>query len=85
MTATMLMIQAGTYPIREALTGEELQLPGGGGALYNIYTVGPHDGPIPGQRIANVSGSNVFFYSPYRYNPSPGVPNAYVQFTLNPH
>ena len=85
VTATMLMIQAGSYPVREALTGAELQLPGGGGALYNIYTVGPPDAPIPGQRIANISGSNVLFYSPYHYNPGPGVPNAYVQFTLNPH
>jgi hypothetical protein len=84
VTSTMLMIQAGSYPIRESLTGGELQLPGGDGALYYIYTVGPPDSPLPGQRIANVPGSNVFYYSPYHYNPGPGVPNAYVQFTLVP-
>ena len=84
VTSTMLMIQAGSYPIRESLTGGELQLPGGDGALYYIYTVGPPDSPLPGQRIANVPGSNTFYYSPYHYNPGPGVPNAYVQFTLAP-
>lgn len=84
VTSTMLMIQAGSYPIRESLTGGELQLPGGDGALYYIYTVGPPDSPLPGQRIANVPGSNTFYYSPYHYNPGPGVPNSYVQFTLAP-
>jgi hypothetical protein len=79
------LIQAGTYQSREALTGQELQLPGGGSTLYEIYTVGPPDNPIPGSRIANVPGSNTFYFSPYHYNPGPGVPNAYVQLTLYPH
>jgi hypothetical protein len=85
VASTMLLIQAGTYQSREALTGQELQLPGGGSTLYEIYTVGPPDNPIPGSRIANVPGSNTFYFSPYHYNPGPGVPNAYVQLTLYPH
>ena len=85
VTATMLMIQTGSYPLRETLTGADLQLPGGAGAFYDVYTVGPPDAPLPGQRIVNVPGSNVFYYSPYHYNPGPGVPNAYVQFILNPN
>jgi RHS repeat-associated protein len=84
VTSTMLMIQLGSYPLRETLTGADLQLPGGAGAFYDVYTVGPPDAPLPGQRIVNVSGSNVFYYSPYHYNPGPGVPNGYVQFTLAP-
>lgn len=85
VTATMVMIQAGSYPIRETLTGAQLQLPGGGRALFDVYTVGVPESPIPGARIANVSGSNVFYYSPYHYQPGPGVPNAWIQFTLLPH
>jgi RHS repeat-associated protein len=85
VTATMVTIYAGSYPVREVLTGADLQLPGGGGALYDIYTVGPPETPIPDARIANVRGSNIFYYSPYHYRPGPGVPNAYVQFLLNSH
>jgi len=85
VTATMVTIQAGSYPVREVLNGAYIQLPGGVIADYNIYTVGPPEDPIPGARIANVPGSNNFYYSPYHYQPGPGVPNAYVQFTLYPH
>jgi hypothetical protein len=83
--STMLMIQAGSYPIYESLTGAELQLPGGDGALYNYYTVGDPNNPIPGQRIANISGSNIFYYAPYHTNPGLGVPNGFVQFILQPN
>lgn len=82
VTATMIAIKAGSYPLYKTLTGAELQLPGGGGALYDVYTVGPPEDPFSGQRIANTWGSNTFYYSPYHYSPGPGVPNSYVQFTL---
>lgn len=82
VTATMIAIKDGSYPVRETLTGAQLQLPGGANAFYDVYTVGLPEAPIPGARIANVWGSNTFFYSPYHYLPGPGVPNSYVQFTL---
>ncbi len=40
MTATMVTIQAGSYPVREVLNGAYIQLPGGSNVDYNIYTVG---------------------------------------------
>jgi hypothetical protein len=59
VTATKLAIQAGSYPVREVLTGANLQLPGGAGALYDIFTVGPPEAPIP-QKV--FSGGGLYMY-----------------------
>lgn len=85
VTATMVTIQAGSYPLYKTLNGADIQLPGGASVYYDIYKVGLPEAPIPSARIANAPGSNIFYYSPYHYKPGPGVPNAYVQFTLYPH
>jgi hypothetical protein len=81
--ATILTIVAGGKPIREMLHGNEVQLPGGRKAIYNIYAVGPPGSPGPG-RIAHIEGTNVFYYSPYHYLPGPDVPNAWIKITYRP-
>jgi hypothetical protein len=83
LETTMVMIRAGAYPLREVLGGDVLQLPGGHKVDYDVYSMGPPDEPGP-ERIANVPGSNTFYYSPYHYKPGPGVPNAWVQIDLFP-
>jgi RHS repeat-associated protein len=79
--ATQIIAAANGAPAREVLFGSDpkIQLPGGGSALYYIYSVGPPDNPGAG-RIANVPGSPNFYYSPNHYGPTPLVPNTWVQF-----
>lgn len=83
LATTVVMISSGSYPVREYLNATWLQLPGGNSTDYAIYSVGPPDNPGQ-ERIATVPGSNVYYYSPYHYQPGPGAPNTWVQMTYNP-
>ncbi|MET3109527.1 hypothetical protein AAKU58_004384, partial [Oxalobacteraceae bacterium GrIS 1.18] len=85
LASTIIMISNGNYPIRETgiASDSSLNLPGGNRTMYNIYSVGPPDNPGP-ERIANSPGSNIYYYSPYHYNPGPGVPNAWIQIIYGP-
>lgn len=80
LATTIVMISAGGYQVREVLGATELALPGGRKGLYDIYSVGPPNNPGPG-RIANVRGTNIYYYSPYHYRPGPDVPNAWIKLT----
>lgn len=80
------MIASGSHPVREtgAANDPTLRLPGGRKTLYDIYSVGPPESP-GNQRIANVRGSNIYYYSPYHYKPGPGVPATWVKITYGPN
>lgn len=80
LATTIVMINAGSLQVREVLGAMDLALPGGRKALFDIYSVGPPDNPGPG-RIANVRGTNIYYYSPYHYRPGPDVPNTWIKIT----
>jgi hypothetical protein len=64
----------------KTLRADVLQLPGGQTTFYDIYNV--HGGPGMESlgRLAHNPASNVYYYSPYHYDPGPGVPNAWIAF-----
>ena len=80
LASTIVTIDAGAYPVREVRGANELELPGGRRTNYDVYSVGPPDNPGPG-RIANVRGTNTYYYSPYHYRPGPDVPNTWIKVT----
>ena len=83
LAATVVMASAGARPY-ETLKATDVGLPGRK-TLYDIYVVGePVGGRLPPGRLANVRGSNEYFYSPYHYKPGPGVPDVWVKFTYSP-
>jgi RHS repeat-associated protein len=87
VSVTVIMISRSSEEIKpkEYLASDDkrMQLPGRRGDLYGVYSVGPPDNPGPG-RIAHREGSPHFYYSPYHYNPSPGVPNTWIRITIRP-
>jgi len=81
-----MAINTGASPVYEQLFGNELNLPGGRGQLYDVYILGQWQNPLnpgltPG-RIANVRGSNDYYFSPYHYKPGPGVPDVWVKVSF---
>jgi hypothetical protein len=80
----LLEIRSGAIKPYEILNATYIDLPGGKKTDYAVYTVGEIQNfkgreTLPSGRIAHVPGTNVFYYSPNHYKPTPELPNGWVK------